>query len=152
MEKGQLKTTESVLSSNGSDSSDWENNYTGKLISDNATVEGIEIMVLESFPVLIKVNARGYLPDGCSHIGEILKEKKDNTFFVQIKTVRPSDTFCTEVIVPFQEMITLDVYGLKAGTYIVDVNGVNATFKLEIDNVIKFTETLEPEIKGNAHC
>ena len=137
MENGQLKTTESVLSSNGSDSSDRENNYTGKLIYGNATFEGIEIMTLESFPVQIKVSVRGYLPDGCTSIGEILKEKKENTFFVQIKTVRPSDTFCTEVIVPFQEVITLDVYGLKAGAYTVDVNGVNGTFKLEIDNIIK---------------
>lgn len=136
MENGQLKTTETLLSGE-SDSPDKGDNNTGKFIYGNATVESIDIMVLESFPVQIKVNARGYLPDGCTKIDEITKEKKDNTFSVGIKTVRPADTFCTQVIVPFQEVISLDVYGLKAGIYTVDVNGVNGTFELVIDNIIK---------------
>jgi hypothetical protein len=136
MENGQLKTTETFLPDNESDSPDKDNN-TKKFIYGNATVESIEIMVLESFPVQIKVNARGYLPDGCTKIDEITKEKKDNTFLVRIKTVRPADTFCTQVIVPFQEVISLDVYGLKAGIYTVDVNGVNGTFELATDNIIR---------------
>ena len=87
-------------------------------------------MVLESFPVQVNVNARGYLPDGCTKIHEITKEKKENTFLVVIKTVRPADMFCTAAIVPFHEVILLDVYGLKAGVYNVDVNGVKGTFEL----------------------
>ncbi|MDL5502719.1 MAG: hypothetical protein QSU88_05835, partial [Candidatus Methanoperedens sp.] len=75
MENGHLKTT-----SDEPDSSDKGNNNTGKLIYGNATVESIEIMVLESFPVQIKVNASGYLSDGCTKIDEITEEKKDNTF------------------------------------------------------------------------
>ncbi len=134
MENGQIKTTETLLSSGELDSPDKGNNNSGKFNYGNATVESIEITVLESFPVQIKVNARGYLPDGCTKIGEITKEKKDNTFFVSIKTVRPADTYCTEVIVPFQEVISLDVYGLKAGIYTVNVNGVNGTFELVTDN------------------
>jgi inhibitor of cysteine peptidase len=137
MENGQLKTTETLLSSDEPDSPDKGNNNTGKLIYGNATVEGIEIIVLESFPVQIKVNARGYLPDGCTKIDEITKEKKDSTFFVKIKTVRPDDIFCTEAIVPFQEVISLDVYGRKAGKYNVDVNGIKGTFELGKDNVVR---------------
>ncbi|VVB89298.1 Uncharacterised protein [uncultured archaeon] len=137
IENGQIKTTKTIISSDISDSSENGNNNTGKFFYGNATVESIEMMVLESFPVQIKVKAIGYLPDGCTKIGEITKEKKDNTFLVHIKTVRPAAAFCTEAIVPFQEVIPLDVYGLKAGNYTVDVNGVNGTFKLETDNTIK---------------
>ncbi|MCZ7385496.1 MAG: hypothetical protein O8C63_12230 [Candidatus Methanoperedens sp.] len=137
MENGQIKTTETLLSSGEPDSPDKGNNNAGKFIYGNATVESIEIMVLESFPVQIKVNARGYLPDGCTSIYEITKEKKDTTFFVNIKTVRPADTFCTQSLVPFQEVIPLDVYGLKAGIYTVNVNGVNSTFELGTDNIIQ---------------
>lgn len=137
MENGQIKTTETLLSSDESNSQDKGNNNTGKFIYGNATVESIEIMVLESFPIQIKVNAIGYLPDGCTRIDEITKEKKDSTFFVNIKTVRPADMFCTEAIVPFQEVIPLDVYGLKAGIYTVNVNGVNGTFELVTDNIIR---------------
>ncbi len=136
IENGQIKTTETLLSTNESGSPDKGNNNTGKFIYGNATVESIEIMVLESFPVQIKVNARGFLPDGCTRIDEITKEKKENTFLVSIKTVRPADLFCTAAIVPFQEVISLDVYGLKAGIYKVDVNGVNGTFELVTDNII----------------
>lgn len=127
----------STLSSDNSNSSDKGDNNTGKYIYRNATVESIEIMVLESFPVQIRVNATGYLPDPCTKIDEITKEKDGNTFLITIKTVRPADTFCIAVIVPFQEMISLDVYGLKAGIYNVDVNGVKGTFELETDNIIQ---------------
>lgn len=87
MENGQLKTTETLLSGDESDSTNKGNNNTGKFNYGNATVESIEIMVLESFPVQIKVNARGYLPDGCTKIDEITKEKKDNTFSISIKSL-----------------------------------------------------------------
>ncbi|HEY9206948.1 MAG TPA: hypothetical protein VIO58_13630 [Candidatus Methanoperedens sp.] len=127
----------STLSTDSPKPPAYKDNKTGKFIYGNATVESIEIMVLESFPVLIKVNARGYLPDGCTEIDDIVKEKEGNTFLVNIKTVRPADTFCTEAIVPFQEVISLDVYGLKAGIYNVDVNGVKGTFELKTDNIIK---------------
>jgi len=134
IENGQIKTT-TLLSTNESDSQG--NNDTGKFIYGNATVESIEIMILESFPVQINVNARGYLPDGCTRIDGITKEKKENTFLVNIKTVRPSDLFCTAAIVSFKEVISLDVYGLNAGIYKVDVNGVNGTFELGTDNIIR---------------
>lgn len=138
MENGKIKTSE-TLSSDVSDSSGNLNNTnnTGKFLYGNAIVESIEIMALETFPVQIKVNARGYLPDGCTKIGEITNEKKENTFLVSIRTVRPAEAFCTAAIVPFQEVIPLDVYGLKAGTYTVDVNGVNGTFRLEADNILR---------------
>lgn len=135
-ENGQLKTTKTPLSSDG-DYPGRVNNNTGKFTYGNANVESIEIMALESFPVQIRVTARGYLPDGCTKIQGIMKEKKENIFLVSIKTVRPADQFCTEAIVPFQEVISLDVYGLKAGIYTVDVNGVNGTFELATDNIIR---------------
>ena len=56
MENGQLKTTETLLSGDESDYPDRGNNNTGKFNYGNAIVESIEIMVLESFPVQIKVN------------------------------------------------------------------------------------------------
>ncbi len=115
----------------------YRDNKTGEFIYGNATVESIEIMILESFPVQVKVNARGYLPDGCTKIDNIMKKKEGNIFLVAIKTVRPADTFCTEAIVPFQEVISLEVYGLKAGIYNVDVNGIKGTFELKTDNIIK---------------
>lgn len=102
-----------------------------------AAVENIQIMILESFPVQVQVAVEGYFPDGCTDINEIKTEREGNTFNVSISTKRPKDAVCTEAIVPFAENVPLDVYGLEAGTYTVDVNGVTGTFELATDNIIE---------------
>jgi inhibitor of cysteine peptidase len=100
-----------------------------------ATVEEIDILTLESFPVQIFVIASGYLPDPCTEISEVLQEIEGNAFFITIETYR-SPGFCIQVLAPFEEVIPLYVYGLPAGTYTVEVNGVQGTFDLEIDNIL----------------
>jgi hypothetical protein len=91
---------------------------------------------MESFPIQVAVLVEGYLPDGCTEIDEINQtfDEETNTFFVEITTVRPTDAVCTEAIVPFEERISLEVRGLSAGTYTVDVNGVTDTFTFDVDN------------------
>ena len=100
-----------------------------------ASVDEIDILILESFPVQINVIARGNLPDPCTEISEVLQEKEGDTFFITIKTYR-SPGFCIQVLAPFEEIIPLEVYGLPAGTYTVDVNGVQDTFDLLVDNIL----------------
>jgi inhibitor of cysteine peptidase len=112
-----------------------EGTPSGGMIRGEAVVEAIDILILESFPVQINVVAQGYLPDGCTEIDEIRRERMDQTFEVIITTVRPADAMCTEALVPFEETFSLDVYGLPAGSYTVDVNGISGTFELAVDNV-----------------
>lgn len=111
----------------------------GNLIYGTAIVENIEILILESFPVQIHVIAKGYLPDGCTEIGDITKVRDDNTFTVTIETIRPADAMCTQAIVPYEKSIALDVYGLNAGTYTVVVNGMSDSFELTMDNLPQTT-------------
>ena len=107
---------------------------TGGTVHGEAMVDSIDILILESFPVQINVVARGNLPDGCTEIDEIISELEEQTFNVTITTARPADAMCTEALVPFEETFSLDVYGLPAGVYTVDVNGVTGTFELAVDN------------------
>jgi len=104
-------------------------------ICAEANVKRIEILILESFPVQVQVRAMGYLPDGCTTICDISQSREGDVFTVIITTSRPADAFCTQVLVDFEELIPLDVVGLPAGTYTVDVNGVTDTFTLTVDNV-----------------
>jgi len=99
-----------------------------------APVNEIEIVIFELFPIQIDVIARGNLPNPCTEIYEINQEREGNTFFVSIKTHRPPGP-CIQVLAPFEVKIPLNVYGLPAGTYTVDVNGVQDTFDLEVDNI-----------------
>ena len=105
-------------------------------IYGTANVETIQVLILESFPVQVKVVAQGYLPDSCTEINEIKTEKEENSFNINITTRRPKDAVCAQAIVPFNETISLDVRGLKAGNYSINVNGVKGSFELAVDNML----------------
>lgn len=125
--------TNNSRGTNGTNSSQETNG--GNYIYGTANVENIQIMTLESFPVQIQVIANGYLPDGCTEIDEIKNEREGNVFNINISTKRPKDAICTQAIESFTETIPLEVRGLKAGNYTVNVNGVTGSFELAVDNV-----------------
>ncbi|MDI9393942.1 MAG: protease inhibitor I42 family protein [Euryarchaeota archaeon] len=101
-----------------------------------ANVENIDIMILESFPVQIVVEAEGYLPDGCTEIDKISTQKEGNNFNITFTTKRPKDAMCAQAIEGFTKTIPLEVQGLSAGNYTVNVNGVNGSFELAVDNTL----------------
>ena len=102
-----------------------------------AIIESIETLILESFPVQVHVRVRGILGDSCTTLHQITQKRVENTFTITVTTARPADAICADIITRFEESIALDVYGLPAGMYIVDVNGVRDTFTLSVDNVIQ---------------
>jgi inhibitor of cysteine peptidase len=108
-------------------------------IYGTAQVDSIDLLMLESFPVQISLVVRGNLPDGCTTIDQIAQQRQGDTFKVTITTRRPAGKICTEALVPFQESIALEVAGLPAGTYTVDVNGVTGSFTLDVDNALPAT-------------
>lgn len=124
---------------------DEQNNTTGEEYTYGiANVENINILTLESFPVQINVIAEGYLPDGCTEIDEINTEREGNNFNITITTKRPKDAICTQAIEDFKETIPLEVQGLRAGNYTVNVNGVTGSFELAVDNIIEETPDSMP--------
>ncbi|UGV40122.1 protease inhibitor I42 family protein [Methanococcoides orientis] len=138
--------TVTVLASgehDGEDDADGDDMITDvddtEYIIRDAMVDDIEIFMMESFPLQVSVSATGYLPDGCTVIDEenIEVTRDGNTFNVALKTKRPTDAMCTQALVPFEVNIPLEVYGLEAGVYTVDVNGVTDTFEFTMDNVME---------------
>jgi hypothetical protein len=99
-----------------------------------APIESVAVRVLESFPVQVEAVVSGYMPDSCTTIEGIVKERRDTLFAVSITTTRPADASCAQAVYPFQEIIALDVLGLNAGVYTVDVNGIRGQFELAVDN------------------
>lgn len=95
-----------------------------------AAVESIEVRLLESFPVQVQAVARGRLPDSCSEIDQTLVERNSNTFQVRLTTRSRTDLLCAQAVVPFEEVIPLDVSGLPPGPYTVNVNGLVDSFTL----------------------
>jgi inhibitor of cysteine peptidase len=103
-------------------------------IRREARVTGVSVQILESFPVQARAVVQGELSDGCTTIDSIEQSRQGNEFRVRLMTTRPADAFCTQVLVPFEETIPLQVRGLSAGEYRVVANGLVATFRLEVDN------------------
>jgi hypothetical protein len=102
-----------------------------------AEVDEIELLLLESFPVQVKVIVRGDFPDTCTEIDKITTLRKDDSFLVTLTVIQSAGKMCTPVVTPFEEVIILDVVGLEAGSYTVDVNGVTDMFELQVDNIIR---------------
>ena len=102
-----------------------------------ATVETISINILESFPVQVHVLVNGYFSSGCFGLGETHIVKQDNQFNVVVNSTTLQTlelVACTQALVPFEVTVPLEVNGLSAGVYQVDVNGIRDSFELSVDN------------------
>ncbi|RPI50641.1 MAG: hypothetical protein EHM56_10565 [Chloroflexi bacterium] len=108
----------------------------GGVIRGEPTVESLDVLILESFPVQVNVVVRGALGDGCTTLDEVTTTREGNLFRIRLTSQRPADAVCTLALVPFEEVVPLDVVGLPAGQYTVDANGVTETFELAIDNAL----------------
>lgn len=98
-------------------------------------LNSMDINILESFPVQVTVDLAGNLPDGCTTIQSIESSLEEQVFTITFRTHRPAGKMCTEALVPFEETISLDVYGLPAGEYTVVVDDLMDSFTLDVDNV-----------------
>lgn len=101
----------------------------------SAFLDEIDVLIMESFPVQVNVVLRGNLPDGCTYLDDIEVVREENTFRLTIWTLRDPDAMCTMALVPFEETVSLDVYGLAAGEYIVIAADITESFRLDVDNL-----------------
>jgi inhibitor of cysteine peptidase len=112
-----------------------ENNYGLTKIG----VMSAEAIKTESFPVGVYLrtqNGEGWVCDFDGTI-RLQQRRQDKHFEVAILAPRvknPPPHSCIGVAWDFRLTIPLDVYGLSAGTYTYDVNGVTGSFTLTNDN------------------
>ncbi len=111
----------------------------GLLTRSEARVERMEVVVAESFPVNIRVVAYGILPSSCDSLAGSTVAQNGNRFDVtlwQESILGP----CLPVTEAFEAMIDIDAWGLAAGDYVVDVNGIEGRFSLSVDNIPELCE------------
>jgi inhibitor of cysteine peptidase len=101
----------------------------------------VEPVVTQSFPVGVYLRTVTYFPDcGYRDTLKMLQRRQDRHFGVAITVAKrpllPDDGYTCIAMAPvdFQVTIPMDVYGLSAGTYTYDVNGVTGSFTLDSDN------------------
>lgn len=111
--------------------------------TDQAYVDNVDVLIMESFPVQVRVMIQGNLPDACSEITEVQQTRSGSIFTIDLIVTRDPLAKCAQVLTPFEQSVALDVAGLPAGTYSVDVEGVTTSFTLDVDNVLP---TEEPQV------
>lgn len=89
----------------------------------------IETMDVTSSDGRIDVTLTGNLPDACTEIQTVEQtfDLDTNTFNLNVRTERPQDVACAEVLTPFSQTITLQTADLPAGSYQVAVQGPTQT-------------------------
>jgi inhibitor of cysteine peptidase len=106
-------------------------------MAELVNIDSVDILILESFPVQVNAVVKGYLPNPCWSLEGYEVYRNGDSFEIDLYAAPPlGDTACIQVVEEFEESISIDVYGLSAGTYNVMVNGAQSEFTLDMDNVL----------------
>lgn len=97
--------------------------------SVNVVDVAVEVGVGSPIPVFADIGAD--LPDRCAQV-EFVEVIQDGSLFkIYVGTVPSTDGDCVADTVPFRMKLPLNVVGLPAGSYAVEVNSVRADFALD---------------------
>ncbi|MCU0280942.1 MAG: hypothetical protein MUE66_03760 [Acidimicrobiia bacterium] len=92
-------------------------------------IDGVEILLLESWPVQVKAVIRGTLPTPCHNLVWNLGEPgADGRIVLSVFSTVDLDQVCTQVLHPFEQ--TIDVGSFTSGAYTLIVNGVEYPFEI----------------------
>lgn len=94
------------------------------------TVSQVDVVIQESFPPQISAKVDGWLPDGCSEVGDITQQRNGFTIDVTITVRRLSAGACIAIAPQVTRSIRLNGSFAESGTYTVRVNGTEKSFTL----------------------
>lgn len=99
-------------------------------------VDEVRALLEKSLPAKLRVQIRGSLADGCTHLGEPEVSRQRRTFHIALPATRDRDKMCTEALVPFDVTVPVSITGLALarGSYTVEAGGKTDTFTLQQDN------------------
>lgn len=111
-------------------------------VVDNAgTVETLDVLLLESFPLRAMVSVSGYFSNGCWSLEEVTAVQADDMVFeVNVRGRHSGAEICTEALVPFEETVELPINQLPAGVYTVVAGAQTTTFELQVDNMLELPD------------
>lgn len=113
---------------------DMASDMEGTKVPQNlAPINSLAIIDAESFPVQKILVVKGDLPNGCTYINDPKQLRDGNVFFIQL-TTRQEGELCTEALVPYEKNIPLNIQNLPSGVYLVNINGREMSFEIEMQN------------------
>ncbi|QLQ04813.1 MAG: hypothetical protein HZY76_00990 [Anaerolineae bacterium] len=67
-----------------------------------AYVDSVDVLLMESFPVQVRVHIQGNLPDPCSEVTGTQTARSGNAFTIELIVARDSAPMCAQVLKPFR--------------------------------------------------
>ncbi len=105
----------------------------GVVAQTGVYVEQVEINLMESLPVQVSVTVTGNLADGCTRLIGHTQQMTADEIQINMLASRNTEMMCTQALVPFEEVVPVDIAGLPTGTYQVRVNEVLAATSLTLE-------------------
>ena len=103
--------------------------------NQNVYFESVELRLMETFPLQMEALVIGYLSDGCVILDDISTNQSNAIFEIVVETHREGD-LCTQALVPFEEIVPINIIGLNAGTYTLMANQIEIDFILDSNNYL----------------
>lgn len=92
-------------------------------------IDGVEVLLLESWPVQVQAVVRGNLPTPCHALTwDLAEPDADGRIVLTVFSTVDLDQACTQVLHPFEQ--TIDVGSFTSGAYVLVVNGVEYPFEI----------------------
>jgi len=94
-----------------------------------ARIDGVEVLILESFPAQATARIEGVLGDGCTELLPIEQMRDDAEIALSVLTRRPVGVACIQVVAPFEERVSLGTF--DPGSYLLRANDVSVAFRVD---------------------
>lgn len=108
-----------------------------------AIVQSVEVQILENSPIKANAIVRGQLPDsGCTAIASVNQVRDANTIRLTLSTATDPLALCAAALTPFEHVVALDTNDLPPARYIVNANGIEASFVLLTRDLSAFNHQL----------
>ncbi len=107
----------------------------------------VEVGVGSPIPVFVDIGAN--LSDRCAQVEFVEVIQDGRLFKIYVGTIPSTDADCLADTVPFRMKLALNVVGLPAGDYAVEVNSVRADFTLDVETESTELRTQETPIVKN---
>lgn len=85
------------------------------------TITNVEVIVLESFPMQVRLHVTGEQPDGCDFPVIVEQGRSGNTITVQVYREVPITVMCPMILLPYDDTIPL-AGNFEPGDYVFIVN------------------------------
>ena len=100
------------------------------LVVEPIHVERVDMSLIATVPPQAAAHVVGVVGYGCATLHSVRQTRSGNAVTVTILRQRPLVAVCTQIALPYDDVIRLDGV-FPAGSYVVRVNGVERTFTVE---------------------